>query len=397
MATEQDALKDRSHAFDALRAAMVLLGIALHAACCYTSVPIPMVPYHDATTSSLFDWMCRFLHTFRLPTFFVMAGFFAALLTARSGPVGMLGNRWRRLMMPLLIGWPILAPLIILAVVFAWQRHPDFQSGKALSAAFNGQDERDGFLAHLWFLYDLFLFCLVATAGHFVLNRFLPNLPVLIAKVFRDALNRGTVLLAFPLATAVTLYPMHTGTFDTSAWLLPPIRILAAYGVFFGFGWLLFGERDRLGMFLKGAPRRTVAGCLLFLPHQAGLITLQSQPFQPGDDIHLVTVLSGSMACWWLIFGLTGLCLTHFTKPRPWIRYLTDASYWLYLAHLPLVLFLQGILAPLRVPAILKFSAVVSVATGLLILVYHYRVRNSHLGECLSGRRYPRGIVVGPE
>ena len=49
--------------------------------------------------------------------------------------------------------------------------------------------------------------------------------------------------------TSVTLLPMAAAGLDTSAALLPPIRILVAYGVFFTFGWLLYRRRDLLETF----------------------------------------------------------------------------------------------------------------------------------------------------
>jgi glucan biosynthesis protein C len=380
---------ERFHALDALRAGMMLLGIVLHAAACYTAVPLPLSPYHDASTSPIFDVLCVFIHTFRLPAFFVMSGFFGALLLERRGPGGMLRNRWKRLMIPLIGGWFVLAPLVILAITFAWQRHPMFEKGGALlpaSTAGAQVSERDGLLLHLWFLYDLFLFCLAAVAIRNFFHRFAPNLPRVVRSRFREALTGGAWLIVFPMLTAISLYPMHTGTFDTSAWLLPPVRILAGYGIFFSFGWLLYHERSCLPLFLRGAWLKMLLGFLLFVPEAAGCAIFARRTIMRGEPVHIMTILSGSFACWLFVTGLLGLCLRYFSSPRPWIRYLTDASYFLYLAHLPLVIFLQGILAPWALPAIVKFSMVVISATALLIVCYELRVRESRLSQWLNGR-----------
>ena len=44
--------------------------------------------------------------------------------------------------------------------------------------------------------------------------------------------------------TTVTLLPMTVPALDTPLTFVPPVRALVAYGVFFGFGWLMYRRRD---------------------------------------------------------------------------------------------------------------------------------------------------------
>ena len=53
------------------------------------------------------------------------------------------------------------------------------------------------------------------------------------------------------------------------------------------------------------------------------------------------------------------------------IRYLADASYWVYLCHLPLVGYLQLGLYHLDLPAAVKFALVVAGTAALALLSYH--------------------------
>ena len=78
MPAPQAPLK-RLHSLDALRAAMMLLGLVLHSVVSYITIAIPEAwPYQDRQTSVAFDYLVFAIHLFRMPTFFVMAGFFAA-------------------------------------------------------------------------------------------------------------------------------------------------------------------------------------------------------------------------------------------------------------------------------------------------------------------------------
>ena len=70
---------ERYHAFDGLRGAMMLLGVVIHSAVAYATLD-DVWWLKDPQTTQMMDMLTLFLHTFRLPAFFVMAGFFAALL-----------------------------------------------------------------------------------------------------------------------------------------------------------------------------------------------------------------------------------------------------------------------------------------------------------------------------
>ena len=96
---------ERLHALDNLRALMMWLGIVLHVAINHLTVDSPL-PWRDPKTSPVADLLLLFIHSFRMPVFFVLAGFFVALLAERRGANGMLKNRCLRLALPFAIFWP---------------------------------------------------------------------------------------------------------------------------------------------------------------------------------------------------------------------------------------------------------------------------------------------------
>ena len=77
------AAPSRYHALDALRAAMMFLGIYLHATVAYS--PVGGWPYKPAQLTTTLDFSVGLIHVFRMPVFYVMAGFFTALLLQRYG------------------------------------------------------------------------------------------------------------------------------------------------------------------------------------------------------------------------------------------------------------------------------------------------------------------------
>ncbi len=62
-------------------------------------------------------------------------------------------------------------------------------------------------------------------------------------------------------------------------------------------------------------------------------------------------------------------------------------AYWLYLAHLPLIIAAQLVVKDLPIPAVAKFLLIVVVVTSFLLWTYQVMVRYTWLGRFLNGRR----------
>ena len=139
----------RYHALDTLRASMMLLGIWLHTVVGYSRDG--GWPYKDAHPTSLFDWTLAVIHTFRMPIFFLMAGFFGALLWER-GRGRFVENRLKRILAPFALFWVCMYPVVLWMA--AWTKNWNHADGLAratqfiLSGAFLGRLHP----LHMWFL-----------------------------------------------------------------------------------------------------------------------------------------------------------------------------------------------------------------------------------------------------
>ena len=85
----QSPAPSRFHYIDFSRVALFSLGIVLHAA------------WLCQNQSVVFHGVFVFIHTFRMPGFFLIAGFFSARTLARFSPEEFLVKRLRRLAIPL--------------------------------------------------------------------------------------------------------------------------------------------------------------------------------------------------------------------------------------------------------------------------------------------------------
>ena len=96
-------------------------------------------------------------------------------------------------------------------------------------------------------------------------------------------------------------------------------------------------------------------------------------------------------ATWTWTFGILGAALRFLSRERPAVRYLADASYWIYIVHLPLLIVLQGVAAALvQLPWQVEYPAILAIAFALMIPSYHLLVRYTWLGAILNGRRMER-------
>jgi len=99
----------RRHDLDALRAVAMLLGICLHAFAAYAGTLWVVM---DTYPNEALEKAISFIHGFRMQLFFLVSGFFTAMLVASRGVGGMVSNRAARILVPLLICVPTLIPLV---------------------------------------------------------------------------------------------------------------------------------------------------------------------------------------------------------------------------------------------------------------------------------------------
>jgi len=371
----------RYHALDSLRATMMFLGIVLHAMAAYS----PSSPWliRPLQTTKFFDPAILFIHAFRMPVFYAMAGLLTALLLERYGWRRAIVNRFRRIAVPFVIGCLLLVPLMFFLAAAARTGTVEggwlyIMSGRFLSRAHP---------IHLWFLEYLLLLYAVA-AVLVVLTSLVPE-KVRSAglALFRRVLQAVWAPLPMAMLTFLTLLPMRWAGLQDPPSFAPAPHILLAYAVPFFFGWLLYHTRDLLEVLNRRAWLYGLPGLALCVTY---VVLIYSIPHGDSGFYILRAVLA--LAMWCLIFGITGLFLRYFSGHSPLWRYLCDSSYFIYIAHLPVILLLQLVTFNVPLPAVIMAPIVLIVTTVALLPIYAYAVRPTFLGALLNGRRYPAAI-----
>lgn len=376
--------EDRLHALDHLRAVAMLLGIALHAGISFMTLPMPWAA-RDVSRHWSFDPVIGLIHGFRMQLFFFIAGFFARLVCERLGIWKFTKHRLQRIGVPFVLGMVVLVPM--LGWLWMWgmaQMDPPLKLPMDPPKSWTQIPT-----AHLWFLQYLLVFYALAVAGA-GLVRWVPG--ALLAAVDRgfDWLMQTKLglLLLVPL-TMLCLWdgPMLGEVEQAGVSLMPKLRVVGYYGLFFVVGWWLHRRRAGLGLLAQGLKWGFAGAGLALVVHWAVLLA-QPKAGQPNFLTLKLLALAGAAAYAWLMtFAVTGWFLRFTGQHQPWMRYLADASYWCYLIHLPLVVWLQVLVAQWPVNGWLKFAGINLVAMVALLLTYQWFVRYTFIGTVLNGRR----------
>jgi peptidoglycan/LPS O-acetylase OafA/YrhL len=146
---------------------------------------------------------------------------------------------------------------------------------------------------------------------------------------------------------------------DTSTAILPPPHLLAYYACFFFFGVCYHVVGDEEAKLGRHWIALLLAGLLVLLP--VGLATKAS----PGWAALVQTAY-----VWSMTFALMGMFHTLLNRPIAGVRYISDAAYWMYLIHQPLVVLVQGLVRNWLVAALPKFLFVNLLVFALLLVTY---------------------------
>lgn len=337
--------------------------------------------FKDTQTHIGFDIAAVFLYGFAMPVFFVTAGFSTALAFRRKGLGGLAANRFQRIFLPLLIAYIVISPLTRGAYRFAKHTVLSGTLQGGIDELMLGEWIRWGRPYHLWFLVSLLVYsalalCLRWGALRVVgADRLRAASRGFIASRWRSVLL--TLLIALTMVPAYVIHGSDAGTLPMQLALLS----------FFIFGWLLYVNRDLLPTFEHHAWRPIVVA-LAVLPAAVWSTRLRLvSADEPQLVIGLVAGISNSALAGFMTFGLLGIFQNRFAGPSTFGRYVSDASYWIYLIHFPLLIAVAGALTVTPFSAGVKYLLTVIVVVPIVVLTYHYGVRSTRFGRLITSSK----------
>jgi peptidoglycan/LPS O-acetylase OafA/YrhL len=391
---------ERLHALDAVRGFALIAGIFFHASVSFLPTPsgVPIWIIMDNQRSVALAVLFHVLHTFRMTTFFLIAGFFAHLTFHRRGARAFIVDRLKRIALPLVAGWPFVFAAVLAVTIWGAKV---MAHGRLLPPAPPYRFPAFPW-THLWFLYVLLLLyaAIPIVRGPVALLDRGGQLRRSIDAVANAFVRSGLapVVLAIPGTAALYCTPTWRAWFgiptpDSS--LVPNVAAATAFGVAFGFGWLA----QRVPAVLEIWRRRWQMNIVLAVLFTTVGLRLGGTvpvivPATPGTE-KILEAACYMLASWTWTFGLIGMALRFLSNFSPVRRYIADASYWLYIIHLPIVMALQVAVSQLSWSWYAKYGFILGLAFPLMFASYALLVRGTFIGAILNGRRRPRTARPG--
>jgi peptidoglycan/LPS O-acetylase OafA/YrhL len=403
--THHQAGAARFHSLDALRAFALLLGVVFHAAESFEPGHLEWAIV-DSDPSPLLHLFRHASHSFRMEIFFLLCGFFARLVCLKRGWRGFAWNRIGRILVPFVVGWFILYPLLVFlwlcgaAASGNWDAIGVPPEARGLAAwkltvgfLLNGGIVQKFDLTHLWFLHQLMVLYLLALPLRAIALRLTPAaFPGWLDRLLASVVQSRARVLWLALPTIPMLLLMDGWSVDTpksSLWPHAPTTVL--YGWFFTLGWLFHRQPELLHGLGRGWTVHLALGLLLAWPTNAfGGWAWRAGLFREhAAELKLVHAIAYAFMMWGFVLACLGWFSSRFEGESKAWRYIADASYWVYLAHLPVVVALQVALGRVPWPWYVKFPLIVGMAFPFLFLSYHLLVRSTFIGRQLNGRTHP--------
>ena len=354
MSNEEMITPQRMVFLDWARAFFMLLGLPFHAALIYAVDSDSLV--NDTTQSTALTWFAAASQTFRMPGFFLIAGYFSAMMLAKRGTASWLRDRSMRLLIPLATGLILLNPMQLALSTMARPNEAGFGAGFAATIA----RDPGRLLGHFWFLPTLMLLCFALAAAW----------PMLVRgrdKFMRWSENAAQFRLLTP-AIAAPLLAFYAiidsqltagggdmGLTTMAGFLLIPPLAAISYAPWFALGvaaWLaprlftVLSHGNIWALVLMGV-------ALPFALHYLAENPLEN--FGPGLLARAAFALGAVMTLLWLFRQIAG-------GGGPRVKRLVDASLIIYLLHQPLIVLAGWMIMPVAAPVGVKWALVVAVA-----------------------------------
>lgn len=402
------AFRERLPALDNLRTFLALLGFPLHAVFFLAGSFFPLHAVSDGNlaqytqemsgpTKLYFLSVC-YIHVFRMGAFFLLAGFFARSIYHKYGRKKFILDRMYKIGLPFLVCqfWAVSLYSIFFGVYhFFPSIFPEVVHGflAQLYAAGGGFWGRVNSLSFVWFLYFLTWFYTL-TFIVLYLKRHSPLLLCFLRKTegyfFALFSSRWCCITVGLFCGALLSQQADFDDVFGKITFLPPLGFISAYGVWYILGWWLWGHQDKFTQFFARCGLKLVLSIVIY---SLSLYWYFHFANKNNFSASIVGVLLYQLSQSYAVIALFGMAWRYVSKPSRLLRYISGASYWLYLVQIPVGLLLMPLMMFFNIDDMHNHFIIFSLEASVLcfviaLLSYHLFVRRTWLSSIFGGKNH---------
>ena len=322
-------MTNRFHSLDFLRAFALLMGVLLHVLMLFLEPFDGSEPRLGA--SIIFIW----IHTWRMPLFMLLAGFFTALSLSKKNTGNYAFNRLIKLGVPLLLLWSLIPAIDEEASRLF--KVPELISWLLYDVPFTLR------LDHLWFLYYLLIF-------YSIILLVRTTFPSFYSFIFDFELSLSRVLMLW-LPLLILLSPLNKPTGGIFGEIPITFGEIHLGSMLFMASFFMIGmQAYKSSQFLENLQRTKfwLPNLIVFSLIPMVLLAWGGVKDEPFDfsgllELWIVNSLSGSAALL-LVLSIMGLAMHKISSSGHILRWLVKLSYPIYVFHLIFVISTSGTL-----------------------------------------------------
>lgn len=389
----------RLNALDNLRSLLALLGIPYHVEFFLfnsamlsegvrrfwsgRSLSVTLHQHH-----AMYFFLMNYIHVFRMPAFFLLAGFFAHSLYEKKSALHLLKNRLVRVGLPFCFYFACVIPLCWLRVwMYARQHHQPFYAVLA-EYYHNGILWADiNNLSNYWFLYYLLIF--YCAALFFILLRKIQVIPekwiAVFDRVVEQLLSTRMIYGVMFLVGYVIFAKMHYWYTMLDESLTPSWGLLLFYTCWFFLGWYSWRHRIVFQVFKQFAWQQLLLSMAFYGVYLIFYFHFSDEQYALGYFTALVFYFLTMVLS---VFGCIGFVWRYLPKEegllQKTLRYFSGASYWFYLTQIVICAFFVSVMQSVTTHFYAQFLGATALSFVVCIGSYHLVVRRTRLSNIVG-------------
>lgn len=343
------------------------------------------VPYDfhfkNNKTSEIFSPFITFFHQWRLPLLFIISGMGVRFAMKRRSPLQFIGERSRRLLIPLIFGmFVVVPPQIYFERIWKGAEY-SYSEFYKLVLQFQSYPAGNFSWHHLWFIVYLFVFCILCLP---LFMFFMSGRGKIIINRLTDYMTpKGRIFLfAIPLTVVYYLF-----AFD---WPETHDLINDWYNFFYSMTFFILGfiicSNDKFWEIIDKNTSLSIKTALFLsalLMFTAWFPVVDLFPdYTFADYIYGIIKSVNILAIHFAIFGIAR---KHLNKPGRFLTYANESVYPFYILHQSVMMSAGFYILQWDISLWSKFALVIIATVGGTVLIYEVLIRWNNPGRLLFG------------